>query len=58
MSEKTEKRNESPIYNQVQTQALGLYLRQYETKEIAEELEVNPRTVQQWIAKFGWRKNA
>ena len=56
MSEKTKKLDENPIYNQVQTQALGLYLRQYETKEIADELEVNPRTVQQWISKFGWKK--
>ncbi|MGR6860810.1 terminase large subunit domain-containing protein [Aliivibrio salmonicida] len=56
MKEKPQTRNEDPIYNQVQTQALGLYLRQYETKEIADELGVNPRTVQQWISKFGWKK--
>lgn len=56
MIEKTKKLDETPIYNQEQTHALGLYLRQYETKEIAAELEVNPRTVQQWISKFGWKK--
>jgi uncharacterized protein YjcR len=47
---------EKPLYTHEQTQALGLYLRQYETKEIAVELSVNSRTVQQWISKFGWKK--
>lgn len=56
MKEKNKPLDEKPIYSQIQTQALGLYLRQYETKEIADELEVNPRTVQQWISKFGWKK--
>lgn len=56
MKEKTKRSNDIPIYTQEQTLALGYYLRQYETKEIADELDVNPRTVQQWIAKFGWKK--
>lgn len=56
MKEKTLSLDEKPIYSQEQTQALGYYLRQYETKEIALELEVNPRTVQQWISKFSWKK--
>lgn len=47
---------ETPIYTHAQTQALGLYLRQYDTKEIATELSVNARTVQQWISKFAWKK--
>lgn len=46
---------DKPIYTQEQTHALGYYLRQYETKEIACELAINPRTIQQWIAKFGWK---
>lgn len=56
MKEKTKRSNDIPIYTQEHTLALGYYLRQYETKEIAEETNVNPRTVQQWIAKFGWKK--
>ncbi|WP_443111700.1 terminase large subunit domain-containing protein [Aliivibrio sp. S4MY3] len=47
---------EKPIYTQVQTCALGYYLRQYKTAEIAEALDIAPRTVQQWIAKFGWKQ--
>ncbi|WP_370539775.1 terminase large subunit domain-containing protein [Aliivibrio sp. S10_S31] len=47
---------EKPIYTQEQTCALGYYLRQYKTEEIAKALDINPRTVQQWISKFGWKK--
>ncbi|MEC4729006.1 terminase family protein [Shewanella sp. D64] len=56
MKSKTPALVEKPIYTQAQTQALGLYLRQYETKEISDELSVNARTVQQWISRFGWKK--
>lgn len=47
---------EKPIYTQAQTCALGYYLRQYKTEEIAIELEINPRTLQQWISKFDWKR--
>lgn len=47
---------EKAMYTQTQTCALGYYLRQYKTEEIAVELDVNPRTIQQWIAKYGWKK--
>lgn len=46
----------SPLYTATQTQALGLYLRQYKPAEIAEKVEVATRTVQQWISKFGWKE--
>ncbi|MET2901750.1 terminase family protein, partial [Vibrio rotiferianus] len=45
-----------PIYTHAQTQALGLYLRQYKPAEIAEQVDVATRTVQQWISRFGWKK--
>lgn len=48
--------SEQPIYTQVQTSALGYYLRQYKTAEIAEALTLAPRTIQQWISKFEWKK--
>ena len=48
-------RPEKPMYTQVQTHALGYYLRQYKVAEIAEVLELAPRTIQQWIAKFNWK---
>jgi len=45
-----------PIYTHTQTQAFGLYLRQQKPPEIAEQVGVATRTVQQWISKFGWKK--
>ena len=47
---------EQPLYTQAQTQALGFFLRQYKTVEIAETLDMSPRTVQQWISKFKWKE--
>ncbi|WP_198435298.1 terminase large subunit domain-containing protein [Moritella sp. F3] len=47
---------EKPIYTQMQTHALGYYLRQYKTAEIADALVIAPRTIQQWISKFGWKQ--
>ncbi|MUJ39096.1 terminase [Aliivibrio fischeri] len=47
---------EKPLYTQAQTHALGYYLRQYKTAEIAEALELAPRTIQQWISKFKWKQ--
>lgn len=45
-----------PLYTAVQTQAFGLYLRQYKPAEVAEAIGVATRTVQQWISKFGWKE--
>lgn len=45
-----------PLYTSVQTQAFGLYLRQYKSAEVAEKIGVATRTVQQWISKFGWKE--
>lgn len=36
--------------------ALGYFLRQYKTEEISKEIGVSPRTVQSWIARFGWKE--
>lgn len=44
-----------PLYTQAQTQALGLYLRQYKPAEIADKVNVATRTIQQWISKFDWK---
>ncbi|MEL7290423.1 MAG: terminase family protein [Pseudomonadota bacterium] len=46
---------DAPLYTQAQTQALGLYLRQYKPAEIAEKVNVATRTIQQWISKFDWK---
>ena len=48
--------SEKPIYTQMQTHALGYYLRQYKTAEIAEALDLAPRTIQQWVSRFGWKQ--
>lgn len=48
--------NEKLLYTQAQTQALSLYLRQHKIAEIAERLEISPRTVQQWISRFKWKE--
>ncbi|PJC85303.1 terminase [Vibrio sp. HA2012] len=45
-----------PLYSSAQTQALGLYLRQYKPAEVADKIGVATRTVQQWISKFGWKE--
>ncbi|WED23513.1 terminase family protein [Vibrio sp. JC009] len=45
-----------PLYTPAQTQALGLYLRQYKPQEVAEKVGVATRTIQQWISKFDWKK--
>ncbi|WP_211235823.1 terminase large subunit domain-containing protein, partial [Psychromonas aquimarina] len=47
--------NDNILYTPMQTTALGLFLRQRKTREIAEELDVSERSVQSWIAKFGWK---
>lgn len=44
-----------PLYTPKQTQAFGLYLRQYKPVEIAEKVGVAGRTVQKWISDFGWK---
>ncbi|MEI6896262.1 MAG: terminase family protein [Psychromonas sp.] len=47
---------EKPIYTQMQTFALSYYLRQYKVAEIAEFLALAPRTIQQWVSRFKWKK--
>ena len=48
--------SESTYYTLEQTKALGLYLRQQLPAEIAPQLGVSERTVQDWALKFGWKK--
>lgn len=45
-----------PLYTSAQTEAFNLYLRQYKTAEVAKKVGVAPRTVQQWVSKFGWKE--
>ncbi|MGL6026807.1 MAG: terminase large subunit domain-containing protein [Vibrio sp.] len=44
------------MYSAKQTQALGLYLRQYTPNEIAQALGVAGRTIQLWITRFNWKE--
>ena len=48
--------DEKLLFTQEQTHAFGLYLRQYKTSEIAEQLGIATRTVQQWISRFKWKE--
>lgn len=48
------KSEENTLYSKMQTQALGLYLRQCTHAEIAAELGCTDRAVQRWVKKFGW----
>ncbi|WP_051143717.1 terminase large subunit domain-containing protein [Psychromonas hadalis] len=47
--------NTNILYTTQQTKALGLYLCQRTANEIAQEIRITDRTVQSWIAKFGWK---
>lgn len=56
MPELKPKKTEEPVlYTQAQTKALGLFLCQRTTNEIAQEVRVTDRTVQAWISKFEWK---
>tara|TARA_R110001583_G_scaffold15059_2_gene62461 strand:- start:22549 stop:24309 length:1761 start_codon:yes stop_codon:yes gene_type:complete len=52
---KPNKPEEPVLYTQAQTKALGLFLCQRTTNEIAQEVRVTDRTVQGWISKFDWK---
>lgn len=52
---KAKTENQNVLYTPAQTKALGLFLCQRTTNEIAQEVRVTERTVQIWINKFDWK---
>ncbi len=55
MKTNTVTQSEPPLYTPAQTQALGLYLRQYKAAEIAGKMGLAARTVQKWVTRFDWK---
>ena len=55
MPELKPKEQQNILYTPAQTKALGLFLCQRTTNEIAQEVRVAERTVQVWINKFDWK---
>ncbi|KPU82612.1 terminase [Psychromonas sp. PRT-SC03] len=43
-------------YTQIQSEALGYYLRQYKVTEISDVLDIAPRTIHQWVSRFKWKE--
>ena len=49
-------RPEKLTYTQMQSEALGYYLRQYKVTEISDVLAIAPRTIHQWVSRFKWKE--